>query len=764
MQTLWFSYNALVFILFINSLFFIPQIYNLYVTRSSRAVAVSTYLGLLVVYAVGTFQSIMLGYVLMAIAAFCNVLTIVTTIVMYYLIGRKTMSAEDLPLQDILDSIPCNIYWKDANGLYLGANKAALSSFGLQRHEVIGKSLHDFLPKELADKCLINDHDVMYNNKPLLEEEYDHVNERMFLSSKQALCDASGNVIGMIGASFDCTGIRSNHQQQAERLEAVLASLPAHFYWTDMHGKIQGCSHYMAQLHGVFQHDTLIGKSISELPSLINPDSIERSNALVMKNRSRMVVEEHGVADDGSTATFLAHKAPLIGAHNQIKGVLSLSMDISALKLERAQLKQAIQDADIANQVKYAFIANMSHDIRTPMSGIISMAEAMVARDQGEKEDGIALVQAGNRLLELLNEIIEISQIGSEKLIIKTKKFQLKQLVAQIIDLSIPAANNKQLSLRFTYDKNIPSTLICDPIRVHRIVLNLLSNAIKFTETGRIQVSAQLAQEAQHHCIIKLAVQDTGIGIPKDQHDFIFNKFNKLKESCTESGHQGLGLGLSIVKGFVEDLHGEVYVNSDEGAGAEFVVYLPMKKVLVENESHLNMQDIETVKNYSAKGSAPSDLITAQNDFTQVSAEDLTLLRSLAAKILVVDDDRLVQTATQLILQNFGCEVVVAQNGEEALQHIATDRFDLVLMDIGLPDISGFEVIERIRQQPGNANTHLPIIVFTAHIDLGTLSDVPSGITDIYNKPMTTHLCRSILTKYLVNKLETTVQPEESTV
>lgn len=761
MQTLWLSYNASVFLLFFNSLLFIPQVYNLYITRSCRTVAVSTYMGLLVLYVMGTFQAVALGYVLMAVAAFCNVLTVVTTIVMYYLIGRKTMSAEDIPLHEILDSIPCSIYWKDANGLYLGANQAALTAFGLERHEVIGKSLHDFLSKELADKCLVNDHDVMYNNKHLLEEEYDHISDRVFLSSKQALCDASGSVIGMVGASFDCTGIRSNHKQQVERLEAVLSSLPAHFYWTDTHGKIQGCSHYMAQLHGVFQHDTLTGKSLSDLPALINPDSIERSNALVMKNRSRMVVEEHGIADDGSTATFLSHKAPLIGSHNQIKGVLSLSIDISALKLERAQLKQALQDADIANQVKYAFIANMSHDIRTPMSGIISMAEAMVSRDQGEKEDGIALVQAGNRLLELLNEIIEISQIGSEKLIIKTKKFQLKQLVSQIIDLSIPAANNKALSLRFTYDKNIPTTLICDPIRVHRIILNLLSNAIKFTHEGHIQVSAQIAQEAQHHCIIKLVVQDTGIGIPKDQHDFIFNKFNKLKESCTESGHQGLGLGLSIVKGFVEDLHGEVYINSDEGTGAEFAVYLPMKKVLVENEPSLDTQNIETVKSYSAKGGAPNNLLSENNDFTQVSPHDLALLRSLAAKVLVVDDDRLVQTATQLILQNFGCEVKVAQDGEEALRHITTDRFDLVLMDIGLPDISGFEVIDRIRKQPGNANTNLPIIVFTAHIDLASLSNVPASITDIYNKPMTTQLCQSILTKYLVNKLEAASQLEE---
>lgn len=762
MQTLWLSYNVATFILFINSLIFIPQVYTLYVTRSSRAFAVSTYTGLLIVYILGTFQAMMLGYILMAVAGFCNVVAVVTTIAMYYLIGRKTMSAGDIPLHDILDMIPCNIYWKDSNGLYLGANKAALNTFGLERHEVIGKSLHDFLPKELADTCLINDNDVMHNDKPFLDEEYDWANDRVFLSSKQPLYDTAGKVIGMLGASFDCTGIRSNHKQKAERLEAVITSLPAQFYWTDIHGKIQGCSHYMAQLQGVFQHDIIIGKRLSELPALINPDSVERSNALVMKNRSRMVVEEYGVADDGSTATFLAYKAPLISGRNQVSGVLSLSVDISASKLERAQLKQAIQDADIANQVKYAFIANMSHDIRTPMSGIISMAEAMVSRDQGEKEDGIALVQAGNRLLELLNEIIEISQIGSEKLIIKTKKFQLKQLVAQIIDLSIPAANNKQLSLRFTYDKNIPSTLICDPIRVHRIVLNLLSNAIKFTHEGHIQVTAQLAQAAQHHCIIKLVVKDTGIGIPTDQHDFIFNKFNKLKESYTDSGHQGLGLGLSIVKEFVEDLHGEVYVNSEEGAGAEFVVYIPMKKVLVENEPRPNTQDIETVKSYSAKSPALSQQSSTNKGAAQVNTYDLSLLRSLAAKVLVVDDDRLVQTATQLILQNFGCEVTVAQDGEQALQHIATDRFDLVLMDIGLPDISGFDVIDRIRQQPGNANTHLPIIVFTAHIDLGALSDIPASITDIYNKPMTMQLCQTILTKYLVNKLEATSQLEET--
>ncbi|MBT4804054.1 MAG: PAS domain-containing protein [Legionellales bacterium] len=745
-----------VFILsmFINAFLFLPQSYKIYKNKSARSISPTTFAGFLFVQTIFMVHAFIDRDIFLIFTMVLSMIGCSSVLVLTFLYGTRKNSVEDISASEILDLLPCHVYWKNKDGVYIGANKTSLDS----NNKMLGTRLHDFLSKSEADRIMVLDHDVMVNKKANLENiesvRDQFGNKKIYLSSKSPLFDEAGNVIGLLGVLFDYTDIYTEYKDKSEQLESIIASLPGHLYWTDNQGHYLGCNNSMAYSLGLQSREDIIGKKVSSMPSIIDPDIIESNNLKVVETRRNMVVEERVLREDGSIATMLAHKKPIHSSDNTIEGLAVMSVDITELKLEQERLAKAAKDADIADKVKYSFIANMSHDIRTPMSGIISMAEAIAAKNDVYSGSANELVKAGNRLLDLLNEIIEISQIGSSNLEVSNKKINLKTIISNIIDISIPAAYDKKIAIKFDFDKNIPKEVISDPIRVHRIVLNLVSNAVKFTNKGSIEIGVYVAQEDDNKMVLKFSFKDTGVGIPKDQHDQIFTKFNKLEESCSSSTYQGLGLGLSIVKDFINDLNGEIYVTSEVGIGSEFVAYLPFKIVLVENEKSIDFSDIETVKNYNnslnitSTVAPPKDIINYKMDDKQMQ-----LLKSLAPSILLVDDDALVQTATNLLLSNFGCNVTVACDGGEALMKIANEKFDLVFMDIGLPDISGFNVIDEIRAKLDNANKDLPIIVFTAHVDLATLGEIPETITDIYNKPMTMDLCEKILAKYLLKKL-----------
>ncbi|MBT4885440.1 MAG: PAS domain-containing protein [Legionellales bacterium] len=740
--------------MFVNALLFIPQSYRIYKNKSARSISPTTFAGFLVIQTIVLINAFINSDIFLICCMAFSMITCSSVLVVSFLYGTRKNSIEDISASEILDLLPCHVYWKNKDGTYIGANKASLEN----NNNILGARLHDFLAKSEADRIMVLDHEVMVNKKENLEgmeSGHDQFgNKKIYLSSKSPLLDETGNVIGLLGVLFDYTDVHMKYKEKSDFLESIVASLPGHVYWTDNSGYYLGCNNAMAYSLGLLSRNDIIGKKARNMPVIIDPETVESNNLKVIENRSNMVVEEKSLREDGSIATMLAHKKPLHNKDNDIEGLLVMSVDITELKLEQDRLAKAAKDADIANKVKYSFIANMSHDIRTPMSGIISMAEAIVAKNDEYSSSGNDLVQAGNRLLDLLNEIIEISQIGSSNLEVTQKKFNLKNIISNIIDISIPAAYDKKIAIKFDFDKSIPKEVISDPIRIHRIVLNLISNAIKFTDKGHINICIYIAQEDENRIVLKFSIQDTGVGIPKDQHEHIFAKFNKLAESCSSSSYQGLGLGLSIVKGFVNDLNGEIYVNSEVGVGSEFIAYLPFQVVLVENEKEINYSDIETVKSYN-DGLNINNTVTCnaeKNNFT-IDGRHRQLLKSLEPSILLVDDDQLVQTATKLLLNNFGCNVTIASDGNEALTKIANEKFDLVFMDIGLPDISGFNVIDKIRAKLDNANKDLPIIVFTAHVDLHSLGDIPDTITDIYNKPMTMDLCENILAKYLLKKL-----------
>jgi two-component system aerobic respiration control sensor histidine kinase ArcB len=711
----------------LNAVLFIPQVYKVYKNKSAHSISLTSYFSLLFVQFVFMLHSIAVNNFIAAVSMGFGSFFCLSVIILTIQKIKNISSVASLSSEEIMDQLPCNVYWRDKEGTYYGLNKSCRDTLA---GDTVGSNLHDILPKDEADRVMIYDHEVMRSKKLLMRREHGPIREdgtqTIFLSAKKPIFDGNNEVIGLVGVSFDYTDIDLELKQKVDLLDNLVASMPGHIYWVDEFGKYVGCNNNYANSIGITNRSSINGKMPNIMSTLTHPDQIEINNKKVFSERVKLVVEEKSIRSDGTLATMLTNKAPLYDSENNIKGVLSCALDISSLKEENEKTKKNLIDLNTECSIKHKFINNMSYDIRTPVAGIIAMANAIIEKteisDPEVKETGIKVVQAGTKLLDVLNEIVAISEPGSGLEDLQQKRISLRTIVTNVIDISIPAAHQKQLKIKFEFDDNIPEYLLSDPIRVHRILFNLIFNAIKFTSEGLITVTAFLSQHEADRYIIKLGVKDTGIGICQEKQKVIFSQ-NTKKSS---------GYGLKVVQEFINDLNGEICVNSNEGSGAEFVCHIPFKKSL----------DQSTVNNLS------------ESSINYNSFKHKDILRSLAANVLLVDDDHLSQTATKILLKNFGCNVTIANDGSKALKSIRKGRFDMVFMDIGLPDISGFNVIENIRAKLDNANKDLPIVVLTAHEDISQLDNIPKSITDIYSKPITMDIIEKLLAKYLLKKLE----------
>ena len=723
----------------INAVMFLPQAYKIYQNKTPSGVSLVTYSCLLFVQFTFTLHFLMLNNYIAALSMFIG--AIACLCILGFAINKTKFSTaiNDIPLSDIIDQLPCSIYWRDKEANYYGMNKACVKTLGINQEENLHKNLYEIFPKEIADRVTLFDNEVMRSEEQIVKREYGPIRndgcQTVFISAKKQLKDESGNCIGLIGVSFDYTDIDNELRKKVELQDRILASMPGYVYWLDKNAQYEGCNNNYANSLGLNDRNEIKDKSASFMPDIVEPDIIESSNKKVLYERIKLTAEEKSLRNDGSIATILSHKAPIFDKSNNVIGMVSNSLDVSIYKEKRQSLEKDLEDANLASNIKYDFINNMTYDIRTPISGIISMTNALIEKvdnkDPVIKESGGKIVQAGTKLLDVINEIVKITEPGTGKLALQQQEVNFRTLIGNVIDVSIPAAYSKNINIDLDFDNNIPDVLLTDPIRCHRILFQLVCNAIKFTNKGEIKISAFLSEQESKRYIIKIAVKDTGIGIAKNDQSSLFD-LPKEKLAKGKKTH-----GLKVVKGFVDDLNGEIYVNSNLGSGAEFICYIPCKEVA---------------------GHSIVDIITNEKPSfapkKEINYKRRDILRSLQASILIVDDDHLSQMATKLLLNNFGCQVTIASNGEEAMKYIKKGRFDMVFMDIGLPDISGFKVIDSIRSSLDNVNNNLPIVILTAHNDLSSFNDVSDFIADIHTKPVSNELCESILAKYLLKKLE----------
>ncbi len=574
--------------LFFNALIFVPQIIRIAREKSAKGVSLLTFTGFLLVqftivlHAVITHDYILLGgYVLSMLT--CG--SVILLILRYR--KRKTSLLEDMPLEEIIAQIPGHIYWKDERCVLVGSNTSNWQDFGLTSlSEFVGKTDYDLFPKEEADLLKVTDEEVMRENKENIVEEVLTIadgTQAVFLSNKRPLKDKKGKIVGMIGCSVNVTEAKQQTLDKLSMLEDIIAVMPGNVYWMDKNGVYLGCNDNQAKVIGLESRKDIIGKRNIDLPGFLISEALDPINKEVMGKCKTIVTEEPAVLPDGTRLTVLSSKVPIRNNRNEVIGMVGISIDITDRKKAEKELMEAMQKAEAANMAKTEFLNNMRHDLRTPFSGILNITEVLEEQeDNPDKKEMLGyILQAAKQLLDHLNEIFEFTKTEEGELPILDKQFNVHQLTKEVCDMLLPSAKVKELPLYCHIDSDVPCYVIGDTIRTQRILLNLISNSIKFTSVGKVEVELSVVRRSEYRVSLQFKIIDTGMGIPEEKQEIIFERFNRLTSSYSGT-YGGKGLGLRIVRRFLDEIDGEVHLQSQVGQGTTFTVIIPYKLPLID--------------------------------------------------------------------------------------------------------------------------------------------------------------------------------------
>ncbi|BBB15446.1 putative sensory histidine-kinase / response regulator [Candidatus Rickettsiella viridis] len=678
-------------------------------------------------------------------------------------INKEKNEFDSAFILELLRQLPVHVFWKDREGRYLGCNDFFAHRLGLASSEaVIGKTDYDFpVRKEDSDAYRRDDKQIMESGVPKLNiEEKQTLSDGgtiYLLTNKIPVFDKNNEVIGVLGIASDISELKETqmalqtalHSTQSTSknlhsyLETVVNSVPHTIFWKDRNSIFLGCNELFAKLAGLKSPGDIVGKSDYDLPWSKEQSDHYRAidKEVILSGQPQLNVEEFQTLENGTDTVLLTSKVPLRDAQGNITGVLGVYTDITERKQAEEALKIAKEKAEIANQAKTEFLENMRHDIRTPLSGIVGCAH-LIQMQSGlpQKVSAFAndLVQSSEALLDFLTKILEGITVSSGEIPLLRKRFNLKEDLEQIIRLNKPQALVKDLQLSLEYDRSIPPYLLGDGIRVQRIVLELLTNALKYTEEGSIKIGARLVKNKKREVIIELRVSDTGMGIPQDKHKEIYNRFTRLIPSY-KGKYSGTGLGLSVVKQFIEDLDGEIHIESELGKGTTFICVIAFQKSLFIGETHTEAAN--ELKENSILSGASNELLTAGIEVVHTN------------HVLVVEDNTIAAMVTENVLEELGCRSDVARDGKTALEKIEKNYYDLILMDIGLADDDGCEVTRRIRLKQWQRNPSVPIVGLTAHIEGDKKQHcLANGMNAVFNKPLTLEKAAEILSAFISHK------------
>ncbi len=372
--------------------------------------------------------------------------------------------------------------------------------------------------------------------------------------------------------------------QKKQPLRKIFDKLPGNVWWKDKDLIYQGCNDRVIEVLGLSSQSEFIGKTDHDLWDDPIAKKLEEADLQVINNGTPLHNEEIIVHSDGSRAVMLTNKSPLFDDEGNIIGILGTSTDITERKRNEEALRQAKEEAEEANYIKMKFIRNMEHDIRTPFNGIWGLANYLWRHETDDKKKEYLgdITQCAKELLDFCNDILDFSKIESGNLPVISKKFEIKKLISSIVTVETPPAKHKNLKLTLDYSREMPKIIIGDKYRLYRILINLVSNAIKFTNDGGVIITVKPVKMLdKRNVIIQFIVKDSGIGIPPDKQDMIYEKFSRIEPS-NEGRYKGIGLGLRIVKQFLEEMDGEIAVTSQPAVGSEFICTIPFKLPLLD--------------------------------------------------------------------------------------------------------------------------------------------------------------------------------------
>jgi two-component system, sensor histidine kinase and response regulator len=630
--------------------------------------------------------------------------------------------------------------------------------------------------------------------------------------------------------------------------DALTENIPVAFYWMDCNGYFLGCNDAELKIHHLTSQADFIGKHSDDIS---HPSAWENSKKAI-NTKQILSIEETHTEPDGKEIHFLSVKCPLEDEKGNVAGLLGISIDITDRKKMEEELRTAKEKAEEANRAKTQFLSVASHEMRTPLSGILGMARLLkndfISNEltSAEKEQFLDnIIDAGTYQLSIMNDILDFAKLEADKFDLSLAPTDLKALLEEVIAMQTATAKIKGIELLFNYAPTIPHNIMSDSRALRQIFVNLIGNAIKFTETGHVAITVKCLQHQHHLASLEIKIEDTGIGIPANKIDSIFEKFSQVADAYVRNtSRSGTGLGLSIVKKLIQQMGASIRVESEPGKGSAFFCVFEFSlqstaieempwaryssdiKILVVDDTlrgevirqHLGTSNCEAARGEQALAlffnaqemKKPYDIVLIDEQLHTIKPSELihrikqcsqytmTILlvpdasqkekdiavslgffaalvkpvqpRAFQAtltalwekwteqlaekrqkqplKVLIVEDDKIIQIAHKHLLSNLGCTVELAENGEQALEMVE-NGYDLILLDIGLPKISGIDVLKIIRQRSDKIS-QTPIVVvtgFTSEEDKIIIST--AGATDILPKPLELHQAQAIVNRYM---------------
>ena len=518
-------------------------------------------------------------------------------------------------------------------------------------------------------------------------------------------------------------------RESDRRQKAILDNVPDPAWLKDEEGRYLVVNRAWCQLFGL-EAEQVMGKTCMDvLPSQM-AERMEKEEHCVLSSRKPLRQLELLGGKTANTSWFETFRAPLIDERGNPNGLVGISRDI-------ADLVRARQAAESANRAKSEFLANMSHEIRTPMNGVIGMTGLLLDTELTTEQRRFAeiLLASGESLLSLINDILDFSKIEAGKLEMETLDFDLLALLDDFAATLAMSAHDKGIEFICTAAPNLPAYLRGDPGRVRQILTNLTSNAVKFTDRGEIAIRAELVGETDSEVVVRISVKDSGIGIPPDKQGMLFERFTQVDASTTRQ-YGGSGLGLVISKQLVRLMGGDIGVISELGRGSEFWFTLHLGKQLTgttkvreEDASELGIIARPTIRKRGRSGAH--------------------------LRILLAEDNITNQQVALGILRKMGLHADAVANGAEAVKALETLPYDLVLMDVQMPEMDGLEATQRIRApQSAVANHKIPVIAMTAHAMQGDRERcLEAGMDDYITKPVDPQALAQALNKWLPEEM-----------
>ncbi len=620
----------------------------------------------------------------------------------------------------IIKNLPGHVYWVDKNGVILGCNDLQAKAVGLHSaDEIIGRKIEEFQTQENAEIILNANSEVIKSGKSITVEEPFLDSKgitRIFLSNKVPLKDENGKIHGVLGISFDITAIKEKENQLTNlqnhtrlALDHIIKSLPGHVYWKDKDGVYLGCNDLQAKSLGYTSVTEIIGKTDFDLSPKKIADKFKKVDSRIINSGQPETLEEIATLAGNKETIFLSKKEPLHGENGEIIGILGISFDITELKMAQKNLALQVAKTEQAYKSKSEFLSIMTHEIRGPISNVynyltelekkvnqmktffhVNVLNKFNIEEKREllsqfnevfntiKEHNSICTNESQKALSYLDSLGELHKLQTAGVKSNFEQAELKSLIERAVK-NTSYLNVHNIDVNISISHSIPDAIIFDYRNIYEALKVIIGNAIKYSHKNDVVIIRADLDNTPETKRIKLEVQDFGQGISEKALTNLFTDFSYNKEDNNLSRYFKPSLRLQQAKLKTEASGGELKIESVIEKGTKVTLFVPYFE-----DGALNIHKNETIIHETQK----------------------------KLNILIIEDDPLAQIVPKSILENMGHIVVLAKNGTTGIYEYANNHFDLLILDITLPDMTGIDVIRELRQKVGD---HFPFIIITSH-------------------------------------------------